>query len=171
MFKYVKVAVIIGIIVLLSVNIYLMRSKDAETDTKETASEVKNENVNPVDDTETKATVTTNPQNMDTSIQKALDESKDFTKRNLPNEVIDMLYDDSGEKKVILLFNDDAWYRKSKLLKEADTMLLGTIINSNLEKAGVIPKGEKITIIVTDSQGREVAYTNPADKGSWIITN
>ncbi|PFR27876.1 hypothetical protein COK19_09470 [Bacillus cereus] len=171
MFKYVKVAVIIGIIVLLSVNIYLMKSKDAEIDTKETASEVKNENVNPVDDKEPKATVTTNPQNMDTNIQKALDDSKAFAKKNLQNEVIDMLYDDSGEKKVILLFNDDVWYRKSKLLKEADTMLLGTIINSNFEKAGVIPKGEKITIIVTDSQGREVAYTNPADKGSWIITN
>ncbi|UTG88574.1 hypothetical protein [Bacillus pacificus] len=143
MFKYAKVAIVVGIIALLSINIYLIKSKDVETDTKETASEVPNEDVDPIDDKETKTTVTTNPQNRDASIQKALDESKDFAKRNLPDEVIDMLYDDSGEKKVIILFKDDVWYRKSKLLKEADTMALGSIINSNFEKAGVIPKGRE----------------------------
>lgn len=170
MFKYVKIVVVIGIIALLSINIYLMKSKGVETD-KKTASEVPNENVNPIDDKETKTTVTTNPQNMDASIQEALDESKGFAKRNLQDEVIDMLYDDSEEKKVIILFKDEVWYRKSKLLKEADTMALGSIINSNFEKFGTIAKGEKIKIIVTDSQGREVAYTNPADKDSLIITN
>lgn len=61
-----------------------------------------------------------------------------------------MIYDDSREKKVIILFKDDVWYKKSKLLKEVDMMAVGSIINSNFEKAGIIPKGEKITIIVTD---------------------
>ncbi|PFD66887.1 hypothetical protein COK34_06925 [Bacillus thuringiensis] len=128
------------------------------------------ENVNSIDDNETKTTVTTNTRNIDASIPKTLDESKELAKRNLQDEVIDMLYDDSREKKVIILFKDDVWYKKSNLLKEVDTMALGSIINSNFEKAGIIPKGEKITIIVTDSQGREFVYINAADKGSWIIT-